>query len=226
MTDFFQALADHTAAEREYLLGSPIIHDALEGRVTLAQYLAFLTEAYHHVKCTVPLLMACGSRLGDDYEWLRGAIVHYINDEYGHQEWILNDIAAAGGDPEAVRHGTPGFATEQMVSYAWDTIGRGNPVGFFGMVYVLEGTSIAIAGQAAGSIGRSLGLPESAFSYLISHGEVDQEHVKFLAGLLNRLEREEDRQAVRHCARRFFLLYAGIFRSLPAAGSATERAVA
>jgi pyrroloquinoline quinone (PQQ) biosynthesis protein C len=226
MTDFFQALADHTATEREYLMGSPIIRDALEGRVSMAQYRAFLTEAYHHVKCTVPLLMACGSRLGDEYEWLRGAIVHYINDEYGHQEWILNDIEAAGGDPDTVRHGRPGFATEQMVSYAWDTIERGNPVGFFGMVYVLEGTSIAIAGSAAAAIGRSLGLPETAFSYLISHGEVDQDHIKFLAGLLNRLECDEDRDAVRHCARRFFRLYADIFRSLPAAEGAAERAVA
>jgi pyrroloquinoline quinone (PQQ) biosynthesis protein C len=226
MNDFFEALGRDTASERDFLLDSPIIRDALEGRVTMEQYRAFLTEAYHHVKFTVPLLMACGARLDQDYEWLRGAIVHYINDEYGHQEWILNDIAATGADAEAVRHGDPSLATEQMVSFAWDTIERGNPVGFFGMVYVLEGTSIAIAGLAAASIGKSLGLPETAFSYLISHGEVDQEHVKFLARLLGRLESEADKAAVRRCARQFYRLYAGIFRTLPGSGQTSARAVA
>ena len=34
-------------------------------------------------------------------------------------------------------------ATELMVAYAYDTIARGNPVGFFGMVHVLEGTSVS-----------------------------------------------------------------------------------
>ncbi len=217
MIEFFRSVADATESDRAYLFGSPIIQDALTGSVSREQYLAFLTEAYYHVRETVPLLMACGSRLGHDYEWLRGAIVHYINDEYGHQEWILNDIAEAGGDPEAVRHGQPSHATEQMVSFAWDTIQRGNPVGFFGMVYVLEGTSIALAGNAAAAVGASLGLPETAFSYLTSHGEVDLEHVKFLESLLNRLEKPEDRDAVVRCARQFYRLYAGIFRSLPTA---------
>ena len=36
-----------------------------------------------------------------------------------------------------------------MVAYAYDTVQRRNPVGFFGMVYVLEGTSVALALSAA-----------------------------------------------------------------------------
>ena len=36
----------------------------------------------------------------------------------------------------------PNVATELMVAYAYDTIQRINPMAFFGMVYVLEGTSI------------------------------------------------------------------------------------
>ena len=62
-----------------------------------------------------------------------------------------------------------------MVSYAYDTIQRGNPVGFFGMVLVLEGTSVALATRAANSIQTSLDLPRNAFSYLLSHGDLDIE---------------------------------------------------
>ena len=88
-------LAQQTAPARAELFAIPVIADALAGRITRAQYLAFLTEAYHHVKHTVPLLMACGSRLPESKGWLRTAIVEYIAEEAGHEEWILNDIAAA-----------------------------------------------------------------------------------------------------------------------------------
>ncbi len=36
-----------------------------------------------------------------------------------------------------------------MVAYVYDYIARRNPVGFFGMVHVLEGTSTALATTAA-----------------------------------------------------------------------------
>jgi pyrroloquinoline quinone (PQQ) biosynthesis protein C len=219
----FESLRDAVATERDYLFSSPIIGDALRGEITLAQYVAFLKEAYFHVKETVPLLMACGSRLSDDREWLRAAVVHYIEDEYGHENWILNDIRACGADPERIRNGQPSRATELMVSYAWDTIQRRDPVGFFGMVYVLEGTSVALATQAAHTLQQSLQLPKQAFSYLLSHGSIDQEHVQFLEGLMNRFDDPRDHDTITHCARRFYYLYANLFRELPDRRSATLR---
>ena len=219
----FESLRDAVATERDYLLSSPIIVDAMRGDITRAQYVAFLKEAYFHVKETVPLLMACGSRLGDDQEWLRAAVAHYIDDEYGHENWILNDIRACGADADRIRDDQPSRATELMVSYAWDTIQRRDPVGFFGMVYVLEGTSVALATQAANTLQVSLDLPENAFSYLLSHGSIDQEHVQFLEGLMNRFDDPRDHATVIHCAKRFFYLYAGIFRELPDRLSAEQR---
>jgi pyrroloquinoline quinone (PQQ) biosynthesis protein C len=220
---FFENLRAAVADEQNYLLSTPIIHDALNGDITRAQYVAFLKEAYFHVKHTVPLLMACGARLGDDREWLRAAVAHYIDDEYGHEQWILNDIRACGADADAIRDGEPSPATEFMVSYAWDTIQRRNPAGFFGMVYVLEGTSVALATQAADTIQEKLGLPPRAFTYLQSHGSLDQEHIRFLEDLINRFDSVADQTAIVHCARRFFYLYAQIFRSLPDRDEAMSR---
>lgn len=207
-----------TRPQRDYLMASPIIRDALDGRVTREEYVAFLGEAYHHVSQTVPLLMACGARIPERLEWLRKAVIDYLNEEYGHHEWVLRDIARAGGNPEAVRNGRASPATAAMVSCAWDIVQRGNPVGFFGMVYVLEGTSVALATHAADSLKAGLELPAEAFTYLYSHGSLDQEHVNFLASLMARLDDPADRAAVTEAAQRFFLLYAGLFRSLPRAG--------
>lgn len=210
----FEQLQQLTHTEQVELQSIPIIQKAMTGQVTLNQYVAFLTQAYHHVKHTVPLLMACGSRLPDDKEWLREAIAHYIQEEIGHQEWILNDITACGAVADAVRYGKPSFATEVMVAYAYDTIARGNPVGFFGMVHVLESTSVQLATHAASSLQESLNLPKHAFSYLNSHGALDLEHVGFFRDLVNRLDLFEDKACLVHCAKSVFRLYGDIFRTL------------
>jgi len=211
---FHSELLAQTQQERATLISVPIIQSALAGQIAREDYVAFLGQAYHHVRHTVPLLMACGARLPARLEWLRTAIGEYIEEEMGHHEWVLDDLAACGADRAEAAASLPSLATELMVSYAYDTIHRGNPVGFFGMVLVLEGTSVALATRAANTIQTSLDLPRNAFSYLLSHGDLDIEHVGFFEGLMDRLDDPADQQAVIHAARRFYVLYGDIFRTL------------
>lgn len=222
---FYQQLIEQTQAEREYLLSAPLIQRCLKQQsFTLAEYQAFLTEAYHHVKHTVPLLMAVGSRLSSAQEYYREAIAEYIEEELGHQEWVLNDIAATGADKEQVRYGTPRLATELMVAYAYDTVLRGNPLAFFGMVLVLEGTSVNLATGAADIIQQQLQLPNKAFSYLRSHGSLDIEHLSFFEKLMDTISDTADQQAIVHAAKVFYQLYGNIFRSIEAAPAAKAAA--
>jgi pyrroloquinoline quinone (PQQ) biosynthesis protein C len=213
--NFYEKLQHETQEERNFLLSSPIIGRCMTGDITLEDYVEFLTQAYHHVKHTVPLLMAAGARLPEDKEWLREAVAEYIEEELGHQEWILNDIAACGYDKEAVRNSRPAPTTELMVAYAYDTIQRVNPVGFFGMVLVLEGTSVTTADKAASAIKSALNLPDKTFSYLRSHGALDQDHIKFFESLMNKISSEDDQEQITHSAKMFYRLYADIFRALP-----------
>ena len=216
---FFSEIETVTAAARQRLETSPAIQRCLNGQVEMETYKAFLVEAYHHVKHTVPLLMACGSRLPERLEWLREAIVMYIQEEVGHQEWILNDLKNLGVDKELVRHGAPSLPTELMVSYAYDTVTRHNPVGLFGMVYALEKTSSTIATYAAGQIVSALDLTPKAMTYMVSHGSLDVEHMQHFECLMNRLDDAGDKAAVLHSVTVFYQLYAGIFESLPLTGS-------
>jgi heme oxygenase len=213
---FYEELMAKTGVDREHLLAAPIVADCLQGRVARDSYLAFLGQAYHHVRHTTPLLMTLGGRLPERLAWLRRAVAEYIEEEIGHEEWILNDIAAAGGDAEAVRTSQPDLPAELMVAYAYDLIQRQNPAGFFGMVFVLEGTSVALALLAADRIQQALGLPDQAFSYLRSHGTLDQEHTRHLADLLERMTPDDQAEVLR-CAKVFFKLYGDVFRALPTA---------
>lgn len=225
---FYERLVEQIADTRAGLLGTPIIQGCLRGEVSLPSYLAFLREAYHHVHHTVPLLRACKAALAPSQQWLQGPLDEYVDEEQGHDLWILDDIRAGGGDPDAVRDGAPGHATEVMVAYAYDIIARRNPLGFFGMVHVLEGTSVSLALLAADQIQKPLGLPDAAFSYLRSHGTLDQVHTAHFEVLMGRIESPRDQADIVHAARAFYRLYGDVFRSLPlpAAGQAPALAAA
>lgn len=212
---FYDQLVQQTEAARMGLVSAPIIQGCLRGEVSLPSYVAFLTEAYHHVSHTVPLLKACRAALPPGADWVAEALDEYIEEEVGHDEWILDDIRACGADAEAVRHGQPGVACEVMLAYAYDAIQRRNPMAFFGMVHVLEGTSVALALAAADNIQKPLNLPDAAFSYLRSHGTLDQEHTAFFETLMDRIEDTETQQAIVHAARVFYRLYGDVFRGLP-----------
>ncbi|AKG68429.1 TenA family transcriptional regulator [Serratia fonticola] len=211
---FYQLLQRETAVDREKLLSAPVIEACRCGNINAAMYIAFLTQAFYHVSHTVPLLMTAGGRMNSEYEWVRGAIAEYIDEEYGHQEWILNDIRTCGGDAEAVRHGQPVLAIELMIAFLYDHISRLNPMGIFGMVHVLEGTSVAIATTVAEQLKQGLGLPEKAMSYLSSHGELDKEHLAFFASLMDQVEKSEDRAAIIHTAKVVYQLYGDMLRGL------------
>lgn len=212
---FFETLQQQTAEARRHVTEAPVLNAIPEGRFALDSYTYFLTQAYHHVKHTAPLMMACGGRLPERLESVRKALVEYIEEEYGHHEWILNDLVACGEDKEAVRQGEPDLPIKLMVAYLYDLINRGNPVGLFGMVQVLEGTSIDLATPMGKAIQQHLGLPNQAFSYLFSHGELDQDHFEFFRELMDGITDPEDQRAIVEAANICYRLYGDMLWAIP-----------
>ncbi len=219
---FFDRLQSETEEARAHVTNAPVIGAIRAGQFDLAGYTWFLTQAYHHVKHTVPLMMACGARLPERLEFVRKALVEYIEEEYGHHEWILNDLAACGVDKDSVRHGQPDTSIELMVAYLYDRIERGNPVAFFGMVQVLEGTSVELATPLGKAIQEQLKLPSEAFSYLYSHGALDQDHFEFFRTLMNQISDPADQQAIIEAARMVYRLYGDMLHSIPLPVAAKE----
>lgn len=221
-TRFSEGLQLATRPAQDGLLAIPFVRAAMAGELSRSAYLGFLAQAYYHVRHTVPLLMATGAALGARRRWLQDALSTYIAEEQGHDEWILADIGEAGGDPTAVREGQPQLPCELLVAYAYDMVQRRNPLGFLGMVHVLEGTSVRGASRAATALQASLGLPAAAFTYLSSHGDLDQGHVRFFADLVDRIDDPADQGTVVAAAQVFFRLYGDIFRALPTGGPTSE----
>lgn len=212
---FYETLSKETETARRELYTVPQLIDGLRGDISRDTYIAYLTEAYHHVRHTVRYMMAMGARLPEDKKWLHDAISEYIEEEKGHEEWILNDIQVAGGDKEKARNAAPNLETQVLVAYNYDYIARKNPIGFLGMVFMLESTSIQIANNGADAVKTKLGLPQSAFTYLYSHGALDIEHLKFFEQLVNKISDPDDQAAIIEVAQNTFRLFANVMRAIP-----------
>jgi hypothetical protein len=212
---FYEDLVAATAADAADLAATPQIQDALAGRISRDGYLAYLAEAYHHVRHTVPLMRYAYVRMDAAHAQFASALADYIVEEAGHEAWILDDIRNAGGDWRAVRVGAPGPATQAMVSYAYDCVTRRNPMGLFGMIYALESTSTQLATRGAAAVAGALGLGPECFRYLSSHGALDREHLSFFQELMSEVVDPRDRTAILATAQAVFRLFADIFRSIP-----------
>jgi long-chain acyl-CoA synthetase len=213
--NFYNQLVKETENARAELYHIPQLMDGLQGNISRETYIAYLTEAYHHVSHTVPFLMTMGSKIPQSKKWMHKAIIEYQEEEVGHEEWILNDIEAAGGSKEKARAATPNLETQLLIAYNYDYINRKNPVGFFGMVFMLESTSTQIANKGADAVKEKLKLPQKAFSYLYSHGELDISHMKFFEETVNQITDPEDQKAIIEVAQNTFRLFANLLRAIP-----------
>ena len=220
---FYERLVKETESQRQALYQVSQLQDGLRGEIDADSYISYLTQAYHHVKHTIPYLMAMGARLPENKKWLQKAVIEYLEEEVGHEEWILNDIEAAGSDKEKARNATPHLATQVMVAYNYDYIARKNPIGFLGMVFMLESTSTQIATQGADAVKKGTGLSDDAFSYLYSHGSLDIKHMKFFESLMDKIDDTADQEAIIEVAQNTFLLFADVFRSIPHKDKEGER---
>jgi len=216
---FFNRLISETKGDQARFAMTPQLLAGLTGQISRNDYIAYLTEAFHHVRHTVPLMAEARAGLAERGNlMLAEALDDYIVEETGHEEWILDDIEAAGGDRDAASRSDPAPATKAMVDHAYATIRDGNPAAFFGMVFVLEGTSVAMASHGASAVQRRLGLPKAAFRYLNSHGALDQDHMKFFESLMNRIDDPSDQSAIVQMARDMFRLFGGMFASIEIEG--------
>jgi pyrroloquinoline quinone (PQQ) biosynthesis protein C len=220
---FYEQLVAETADSRDAFLSIPLVRKALRDGASRSLYLDFLAEAYHHVKHTFPLLALAASHTSD--ERYQDALVEYMEEERGHEKWILDDIKVLGGQPDAVRVGQGGPACRIMVGYAYYAIEHVSPYAFLGSVHVLEGMSVLLADKVADAMKASLGLEDDAgFTYLRTHGSLDTKHVGFFRELVDGFDDRRTQRIIIDNAIIFYRLYGAIFHDLGARAEVSDAA--
>ena len=96
-----------------------------------------------------------------------------------------------------------------------------------GMIFVLEGTSVNIAQEAAEAIAKKNNLNlNKGFSYLISHGKLDISHVEFYKNLVNKVDDKNLQSIIIDTAKIIYLLWGNVFDEIAEKNELKMRKVA
>lgn len=155
------------------------------------RYLAYLYEMYALVRTSVPLMeraarrcveLAPGDPVAEPLEWY---LERHVEEERGHDAWLLEDLAVAGGDPTEAIGRLPSAAVADLAGAQYYWIEHHHPVALLGYIRVLEGNAPAV--RLADHLAARTGLPDAAFRTVREHAELDGGHLADLDDLLDAL---------------------------------------
>jgi hypothetical protein len=156
-----------------------------------ARYRDYLCAMHAVARAAVPLMEAALARAralaprdpvaAGLVPWLR----RHIPAERGHDEWLRQDLAAAGADPdEPLRRLLPPAVAELVgAQYCW--VLHDHPVALLGHAAVLEGNPPPR--QLGAWLAGRTGLPRAAFRTIERHAVLDRRHGAEVAAALDAL---------------------------------------
>lgn len=210
---FFIALVEMTDANRRELEDIPKMHSMIHHGLTLPEYRAFLHDLYHIVWHFCPTMALAASRCGDRHRNVRYELYERIGEEKGHEDWVLEDIEAIGGDSKAARSKPPSLPIQAMIAYNYYAAERVHPCSVIGMLYTLEVVASVYAGRVSDAIAQNIGRDVGAggFKFLSSHSTMDVEHLAKLNVLVKTIEGTEAQESIVHSTRVNFYQFGLMF---------------
>jgi hypothetical protein len=131
------------------------------------------------IRATVPMMLAatdeCLHRYDDPVaQGFAQYLAKHIREEYGHDTWVAEDYAAAGGDPDELSRITVGGAVAALVGSQYYWMRHVHPIALLGYMTVIEGYPPSPG--LVDYLRERTGLPVDAFRALERHAVLDLRH--------------------------------------------------
>jgi pyrroloquinoline quinone (PQQ) biosynthesis protein C len=202
MLPFFADLVTRTDEDRRGFENHPVVMDAVAQGMSVERYRALLLELYHVVWHFNPVCAAAASRMSDDYQGIRHFLYEHMQEESGHETWVMNDLEAIGIAPQATREHGPSVNTLALNGYNYWAADRRHPCSVLGMLYALEVIASVYGGPFASAIREALLLDgDRGVSFIDSHATMDAKHMAELRTVLNLIKDDAARDAVAESVR-------------------------
>jgi pyrroloquinoline quinone (PQQ) biosynthesis protein C len=210
---FFITLVEDSDASRRAIESLPRVHSMMHKGLTLAEYRAFLRDLYHIVWHFCPVMAVAAARCDDRLRGVRYELYERIEEEKGHETWVLEDIAAVGGDAPGANAAPPSAPVQAMIGFNYYAAERVHPCSVLGMLYVLEVVASVYGGKVADSIARATGKEVTAggFRFLSSHATMDADHMAKLNVLLKTIDDPAAQAAIVNSTRVNFHQFGQLF---------------
>src|SRR5688572_9769263 len=106
--DLYLQLVDIGRVNVHELEHHPVGKKLVDGTLSAAEYVFYLSQVVHQVRGSGPMLRAAGADLERRGRTRLAALFNVkSSEEEGHDLWALRDLAALGVDPSSVSDATP-----------------------------------------------------------------------------------------------------------------------
>lgn len=214
---FFITLVEMSDSSRRMLENAPRVQEMIHRGLSRDEYRAFLHDLYHIVWHFCPIMAVAAARCDDRFRSVRYELYERIEEEKGHETWVLEDVAAVGGDVARVREESPSAPVQAMIAFNYYAAERMHPCSVLGMLYVLEVIASVYGGRVADSIARAIGvepgrdLERRGFRFLSSHATMDADHMAKLNALLKTIDDPAAQAAIINATRVNFHQFGQLF---------------
>jgi pyrroloquinoline quinone (PQQ) biosynthesis protein C len=210
---FFVHLVERTDAHRRDLETVPKVHAMIHHGLTADEYRGFLHDLYHIVWHFCPVMAAAAARCSDSFRGVRYELYERIQEEKGHEAWVLEDVEAVGGDVARVRSTPPSPPVQAMIGFNYHSAEHVHPCSVLGMLYMLEVVSSVYGGRVSDSIARAMGRKVDAggFKFLSSHASLDLDHMAKLNVLVKTVSDPAAQDAIVNSANVNFHQFSNMF---------------
>jgi hypothetical protein len=160
----------------------------------------YLMSAHTVVRTTVPLMETAAARarqLADTDPVAAGAAEYFerhIEEERGHDEWVLGDLEVVGVDREDVLRRVPSATAARLVGAQYYWVLHYHPVALFGYFAVKEG--FPPKPELIEELIARTRYPREAFHAFAAHGELDPQHLEELDEALDSLPLTPEQEIV------------------------------
>jgi Iron-containing redox enzyme len=161
-------------------------------------YPEYLVATHGVIRASVPLMERALERAQATEDpaaaGLAEYLEHHVDEERGHDDWLLEDLQVLGRSRDEVLARPPSTSVAALVGAQYYWIEHYHPVALLGYIGLLEGYPPTIADVNA--LMTRTGYEREAFRTLIRHAELDPLHRDDFDEMLDRLPLSPEQSAV------------------------------
>ena len=166
------------AAFEARLHATPLVKRLDRGRFTAEDYRALLLNLRQQVKEGACWIARAASNVSEEHFALRSILMRHAATEHRDYQLLERDYVAAGGALPDIQSAEKNVGSEALSAWMYHEASKPDPFGLLGAMWIIEGLGAMKAKEWGEAIAAQLSLPREAVSFLLYHGENDEDHLE------------------------------------------------
>ncbi len=165
----------------------PIVQRLEQGRLSTEDYQNLLINMRQQVIEGSRWISRCASSFDRNYSDVRSSVIKHAEEEHKDYMLLEADYIATGGERSVIESRNKNIGSEALHGFLMYRASQPNPIDLIGAMWIIEGLGNKMAVKWAKLINEQFSFDRKATAFMEYHGENDENHLRELYQLIDRL---------------------------------------